>query len=179
MIMMSALSSSPCFAVLQLQDLLEDLPPEAFSTFEFGEFDIATAACHDKVASDLSFIARTTVLSIPVLLPPLKPFGITDGSSEQQNEIYSTLQNASRIEQHIDHWPVNEWKVATSASTVAATAAIRYYATWTDGKLCSSKSLTSFEQWEESFTSLSECCKEVYGWDYDTCCDSLDMGGCV
>lgn len=48
----------------------------------------------------------------------------------------------------------------------------RYYATWKDGQLCSSKSSRSVEQWEESFHSLKECCLEVFGWAYDECMES-------
>ena len=46
---------------------------------------------------------------------------------------------------------------------------VRYYATWNPTSPCSPKSSTSFDAWEESYTSLMDCCEEKFGWDLDTC----------
>ena len=49
---------------------------------------------------------------------------------------------------------------------------VRYYATHsgnTDTELCSSKSASKFELWEESYESLRECCEVNFGWEFDSC----------
>jgi hypothetical protein len=42
---------------------------------------------------------------------------------------------------------------------------IMYFASYTEGSLCSTKSAASFESWEESFSSLEECCEMAFSWD--------------
>ena len=49
----------------------------------------------------------------------------------------------------------------------------RYYATFTDGSSCSSKSSTKFDAWETYYTTLDECCDMEFSWDYDNCILSL------
>eukprot|EP00581_Thalassiosira_minuscula_P028211 CAMPEP_0183752824 /NCGR_PEP_ID=MMETSP0739-20130205/2570_1 /TAXON_ID=385413 /ORGANISM="Thalassiosira miniscula, Strain CCMP1093" /LENGTH=170 /DNA_ID=CAMNT_0025989229 /DNA_START=161 /DNA_END=673 /DNA_ORIENTATION=+ len=57
-----------------------------------------------------------------------------------------------------------------AAPTLGAVAtAIRYYPTYSEGELCSSKSSSSFESWEESYASLEDCCEIAFSWDYDSC----------
>mmetsp|Transcript_6613 Transcript_6613/g.14324 ORF Transcript_6613/g.14324 Transcript_6613/m.14324 type:complete len:169 (-) Transcript_6613:179-685(-) len=48
---------------------------------------------------------------------------------------------------------------------------VRYYATWSsaEGELCSSKSSSSFDAWEESHATLEECCDVNFSWDYESC----------
>lgn len=46
---------------------------------------------------------------------------------------------------------------------------VRYFASYSDDKMCSSKSTASFESWEESFESLDECCQIAFSWDLHTC----------
>lgn len=48
-------------------------------------------------------------------------------------------------------------------------AGARYYATWTEDAMCSSKLSETFESWEESFGSLEECCEVVFGWAMEDC----------
>jgi hypothetical protein len=43
----------------------------------------------------------------------------------------------------------------------------RYYATWIPTQLCGQKS--SFDEWEESYESLEECCEMKFSWDYEAC----------
>jgi hypothetical protein len=52
----------------------------------------------------------------------------------------------------------------------------RFYPTWIRGQLCSTKE--SFDDWEESYLSLSECCESHFSWDFIACCSSTNMGGC-
>ena len=54
---------------------------------------------------------------------------------------------------------------------------LRYYATWTNGQLCDAK--RKFEDWEESFETLEDCCIGKFRYDYEGCCQSNGMGGCV
>jgi len=44
---------------------------------------------------------------------------------------------------------------------------VRFYPTWIAGQLCNSKS--SFENWEESYSTLAECCKAHFSWDQESC----------
>jgi len=57
------------------------------------------------------------------------------------------------------------------ASGAAATfeGEVRYYPTYTEGNLCSSKPIADFESWEELYTSLADCCDAAFSWDYDAC----------
>ena len=64
----------------------------------------------------------------------------------------------------------------TSDHSVTSSDVPNFYPTWISGQLCNSK--TSFDSWEESFTTLAECCKAHYSWDYSACCKSYNMGGC-
>lgn len=45
---------------------------------------------------------------------------------------------------------------------------ILYLASY-DGSYCSPKSSSAFESWEESFSSLNDCCEAVFRWDMDAC----------
>lgn len=54
---------------------------------------------------------------------------------------------------------------------------LRYFATWKQGKLCESKRV--FEDWEQPFDSLQDCCNEKFSYDYEACCQSNGQGGCV
>lgn len=51
-----------------------------------------------------------------------------------------------------------------------------FYPTYIAGELCHSK--TSFDSWEESYGTLKECCETFFSWDFEACCNSLNMGGC-
>jgi len=52
----------------------------------------------------------------------------------------------------------------------------RFYPTYIFGTLCHSKTL--FDRWEQSYTSLKDCCEAHFSWDLAACCSSLNMGGC-
>ena len=54
------------------------------------------------------------------------------------------------------------------------TSGFGYYASYTDGLTCSFKPSTSFESWEESFSSHQECCEQAFSWDVDACLESTD-----
>ena len=59
---------------------------------------------------------------------------------------------------------------------VTASDAPRFYPTYISGQLCHSKTL--FDSWEQSHGTLKECCEAHFSWDYEACCNSLNMGGC-
>jgi hypothetical protein len=46
---------------------------------------------------------------------------------------------------------------------------VRYYATYSDDGMCSAKSATKFESWEESFDTLDDCCRTAFSWDLGAC----------
>jgi len=52
----------------------------------------------------------------------------------------------------------------------------RFYPTWIRGQLCSSKE--TFDDWEDTYFTLQECCESHFSWDYSACCASSSMGGC-
>jgi len=60
------------------------------------------------------------------------------------------------------------------SSTTSSTP--RFYPTFLSNQLCHSK--TIFDSWEQSYVTLEECCKAHFSWDFETCCSSLNMGGC-
>ncbi|KAL7532400.1 hypothetical protein ACHAXR_004605 [Thalassiosira sp. AJA248-18] len=51
----------------------------------------------------------------------------------------------------------------------SSAAEVRYYPTYTEGELCSSRSSSAFESWETSYASLEDCCEVAFSWDYDAC----------
>ena len=54
-------------------------------------------------------------------------------------------------------------------SPVSSKPSSRYYATYTDGESCSTKSISEFNSWETHYDTLNECCAKAFGWDYDAC----------
>ena len=52
----------------------------------------------------------------------------------------------------------------------------RFYPTWIRGQLCGAKE--TFDDWEDSYVSLEECCESHFSWDFSACCGSRNMGGC-
>lgn len=46
---------------------------------------------------------------------------------------------------------------------------LRYYATYSEDNLCSSKLQSEFESWDVSYETLEECCDVSFSWDYDAC----------
>lgn len=52
----------------------------------------------------------------------------------------------------------------------------RFYPTWIRGELCNSKEV--FDDWEDSYLTLKECCESHFSWDMLACCSSSNMGGC-
>ena len=58
---------------------------------------------------------------------------------------------------------------AAPTRDVSSKSGVRYYATYTNGQSCTSKSSSEFESWEESFATLDECCDMNFSWDYDSC----------
>lgn len=57
-----------------------------------------------------------------------------------------------------------------------------FYPTWTTGSLCDRKMEDSFESWEQSYSTLKECCTEHFNWEvskYNECCSTSGLGGCL
>jgi len=84
---------------------------------------------------------------------------------ELPEELVDMIANAKWAQQ-------NSSSLATTPpSGVVATLEdeVRYYPTYAEGELCSLKSIAEFEIWEESYTSLADCCDATLSWDYDAC----------
>ncbi len=79
------------------------------------------------------------------------------------NQDFDTMSNASQF--HRDEY-------FSGPLIDDAGGEIRFFPTWSDGELCSSKKSTSFESWEESYPSLDECCDVFFSWDFDACMQS-------
>jgi hypothetical protein len=58
-------------------------------------------------------------------------------------------------------------KSVEDSSKKSKVAITRFYPTYVAGKLCHSK--TKFDSWEQSYTSLQECCKAHFNWDLTAC----------
>jgi hypothetical protein len=58
-------------------------------------------------------------------------------------------------------------KLVEDSSKISKVATTRFYPTYVAGKLCHSK--TKFDSWEQSYTSLQECCKAHFNWDLTAC----------
>jgi len=58
-------------------------------------------------------------------------------------------------------------KLVEDSSRKNKEATTRFYPTYVAGKLCHSK--TKFDSWEQSYTSLQECCKAHFNWDLTAC----------
>ena len=65
-----------------------------------------------------------------------------------------------------------EEEIIDQSSTTSETE-IRYYPTYTEGELCSSKSSSKLASWETSYGTLEECCDLEFSWDYRDCIGSL------
>lgn len=53
----------------------------------------------------------------------------------------------------------------------------RFYPTYISGQLCQSK--TPFDSWEEAYGTLKDCCQAHFSIEYEACCSSSKMGGCM
>jgi hypothetical protein len=49
------------------------------------------------------------------------------------------------------------------------TLLLGYYPTHIENELCSSKSTSKFELWEEYYQTLEECCEVNFSWELDAC----------
>merc|ERR1712157_616264 len=74
-----------------------------------------------------------------------------------------------------------ELAVMISNADGEAQKALRFFPVYgygQEGEMCSFKHESKFEAWEDSFRSLDECCRVVFGYDYETCIGtgSLELG---
>ncbi|KAL7547853.1 hypothetical protein ACHAWF_011125 [Thalassiosira exigua] len=65
--------------------------------------------------------------------------------------------------------PALEESILHNQAKLESTTEVRYHPTYSDGELCSSKSKSSFESWEESYATLEDCCAVAFFWDFDAC----------
>mmetsp|Transcript_27474 Transcript_27474/g.56258 ORF Transcript_27474/g.56258 Transcript_27474/m.56258 type:complete len:161 (+) Transcript_27474:307-789(+) len=100
------------------------------------------------------YIAALSIIGRPVELHLIE---------EYYNQGFDAISNASQF--HLE-------ENFTEPGIADVGEAIRFYPTWSDGERCSSKVSTSFESWEESYSSLDECCDEIFSWDYHACMQS-------
>jgi hypothetical protein len=122
---------------------------------------VATAAM-SSIACDSCDIFQSAKIVGPISLSPpsyeedvVSRNSTTDYFSELPFELAELIASAEQSE------PSTESKSEDSN--------VKYFASYTEGSLCSTKSAASFERWEESFSSLEECCEIAFSWDMDTC----------
>ncbi|KAL3816227.1 hypothetical protein ACHAXA_002173 [Cyclostephanos tholiformis] len=57
-----------------------------------------------------------------------------------------------------------------AASISPSLATMGYYPTYTGGgESCSSKKSSEFNDWEDHYHTLHECCDKAFSWDYEAC----------
>ena len=91
-------------------------------------------------------------------------FYADDIEEEDDDEIELPAELAALIESAKKSSPT-----AAPTRDVSSKSGVRYYATYTNGQSCTSKSSSDIESWEESFATLDECCDMNFSWDYDSC----------
>ena len=87
-----------------------------------------------------------------------------DDIDVEEDEIELPAELAALIESAKKSSPT-----AAPTRDVSSKSGVRYYATYTNGQSCTSKSSSDIESWEESFATLDECCDMNFSWDYDSC----------
>ncbi len=112
----------------------------------------AASLASDCVACESDFDVAYKIIGGPIDL-----FSFDDDQSEDQEFVNS----ADSFSNATNSYEANEREEVDLE--------VRFYATWSEGELCSSKSSSSFGAWEESYASLEECCDMSFSWDYDNC----------
>ena len=118
----------------------------------------ASTTFHGHSAS--VFKPATVIGSIPLSMPNRDNIIMPKQSNSSQNDFYGQLPHelVDMIE--------SEEQSRTDGANIETN--ISYVASY-DGSYCSPKSSRSLESWEESFTSLHECCELRFSWDMDGC----------
>ena len=129
---------------------------------------------YDDVGSSSSpFESATIIHRLPIHLQPLPSSSSTGddviaqrNASVSESEFELPAELAAMIEE-----AKNRHHSTTTEEGDNTT--IFYYPSYADDELCSSKSSSKFESWEESYSSLDECCESAFNWEYDACMGSL------
>ncbi|KAL7463911.1 hypothetical protein ACHAXS_004261 [Conticribra weissflogii] len=113
-----------------------------------------SSAFADPLASDCVACESDFDVAYKIIGGPIQLFSFHDDQVNHRDQ--DDVSNVTKAHQQPPQ--VNE-----------ADLEVRFYATWSEGELCSSKSSSSFGAWEEPYASLEECCEMSFSWDYDNC----------
>ena len=129
----------------------------------------------------ISSSSSTVYKSIPIIHNNINLPSISNNDRQEEGQYNASAFYADDIDVEEDEieLPAELAALIESAKKSSPTAAptrdvssksgVRYYATYTNGQSCTSKSSKEFESWEESFATLDECCDTNFSWDYDSC----------
>eukprot|EP00569_Conticribra_weissflogii_P004205 CAMPEP_0171334418 /NCGR_PEP_ID=MMETSP0878-20121228/4635_1 /TAXON_ID=67004 /ORGANISM="Thalassiosira weissflogii, Strain CCMP1336" /LENGTH=119 /DNA_ID=CAMNT_0011835491 /DNA_START=124 /DNA_END=483 /DNA_ORIENTATION=+ len=108
----------------------------------------ASPLASDCIACESDFDVAYKIIGGPIHLPSFHDDQFEDQAEDSFSNVTSSCEANERDVVDLD---------------------LRFYATWSDGEMCSLKSASSFGVWEESYASLEECCDTNFSWDYNNC----------
>ena len=131
--------------------------------------------CETCTSSNDIIESSTTIYKRAIHIPSLSTLENDDSEIALQNNVSAFYTDEDMIDLPAELAALIE--SAKKSSPAAAptryislkSGGVRYYATYTNGQSCTSKSSSEFESWEESFATLDECCDMNFSWDYDSC----------
>ena len=118
--------------------------------------------------------SSTTIYKRAIHIPSLSTLESDDSEIALQNNVSAFYTDEDMIDLPAELAALIESAKKSSPAAaptrdLSSKTGVRYYATYTNGQSCTSKSSKEFESWEESFATLDECCDTNFSWDYDSC----------
>mmetsp|Transcript_16023 Transcript_16023/g.29052 ORF Transcript_16023/g.29052 Transcript_16023/m.29052 type:complete len:192 (+) Transcript_16023:155-730(+) len=184
----TASTKSLCLTLALLALTTSSSAASALNPLPSSNDDSVTAAsCSSPGDTDgsVSFESATIITRLPIHLTPTTQEEDGHDTIAQRNaSVYYSDDNDAAIEEEEFELPAelaalianakkSQDSSPAAAPTLGASATtaddVRYYATYTEGELCSSKSSSLFESWDESYVSLEDCCDVAFSWDYGAC----------
>ena len=130
--------------------------------------------CETCTSSNDIIESSTTIYKRAIHIPSLSTLESDDSEIVLQNNVSAFYSDEDMIELPAELAALIESAKKSSPAAaptrdISSKSGVRYYATYTNGQSCTSKSSSDFESWEESFATLDECCDMNFSWDYDSC----------
>ena len=129
-------------------------------------FVLVCKLCSSGYIDDSSgiFNAATIVRRVPIHLPLIEEDEDRDATAQRNASAYrsenANVEGEFRLPAELAALIANaKSRPSRMESPVEnGSSDIRYYATYADSELCSSKKSSTFQSWEESFASMEDCC---------------------
>ena len=130
--------------------------------------------CDTCTSSNDIIESSTTIYKRAIHIPSLSTLESDDSEIVLQNNVSAFYSDEDMIDLPAELAALIESANKSSPAAaptrdISSKSGVRYYATYTNGQSCTSKSSSEFESWEESFATLDECCDTNFSWDYDSC----------